>query len=79
MVNRDPRPPTPVLENTLWPYPHPTPVQAYSWNTIQNTTNVKKSKNMHQSVKIRAFIDAPATLDSFALPKGIIVLKMVLK
>ena len=33
--------PTPVLKNTLWPYPQPTPVQAYSCNTFSKYNECK--------------------------------------
>ena len=42
-------PATPVLINTLSPYPHPTPVKEYSCNTFSKYNECKKkSKNMKQ-------------------------------
>ena len=36
-------PPTPILKNTLWPYPQPNPVQAYSCNSFSKIQWILKN------------------------------------
>ena len=49
----------PVLKNTIWHYPHHTPVQEYSYNIFSKYKECKNSKNMKRTnPNIRPCIDS---------------------